>query len=476
MSMPLNINIRLRLNNQPGTLAMVLTIVAKGKGSLGAIELISASPSHITRDLMIRLRDRSHLGDIIGAMELIPDVEIIHVADRVIMEHLGGKIEVSSKRPLQNWEDLALVYTPGVASVSEAIANEPDMVYKLTMKGNSVAIVTDGSAILGLGNLGPTAALPVMEGKAVLFKRFANINAFPLCLDVHEPDQIIAAVAAIAPSFGGINLEDIAAPKCFEIEEKLSKILDIPVFHDDQHGTAIVTLAGLLNALKVINKNIEDIKMVLSGAGAAGVAITKLLRKAGVKHIIVCDRKGAIARDNMPTVSSKIWIAENTNEECLHGSLKEVLIGADVFVGVSAPGLLSRDDVMKMAERPVVFALANPDPEVDPDEIYDIVGVIATGRSDYPNQINNALAFPGLFRGALNCHARTINDEMCLAAAYALAGIVKDTQLAAENIMPSIFNDVVASTVSKAVEKAAERTGVYRNILNGKEEELDSLA
>ncbi|TEB07084.1 NAD-dependent malic enzyme [Pelotomaculum schinkii] len=475
MSMPLNINIRLRLNNQPGTLARVLTIVAKEKGSLGAIELVSASPSYIIRDLMIRLRDRRHLGDIIGALDALPDVEIIHVADRVVMKHLGGKIEVSSTRPIQNWEDLALVYTPGVAGVSEAIAQDPDMVYKLTMKGNSVAIVTDGSAILGLGNLGPAAALPVMEGKAVLFKRFANINAFPLCLDVHEPEQIIEAVAAIAPSFGGINLEDIAAPKCFEIEEKLANMLDIPVFHDDQHGTAIVTLAGLLNALKVVNKNIQDVQVVISGAGAAGVAITRLLQKAGVKHIIVCDRKGAIARDNMPTVNSKKWIAENTNEECRHGSPKEVLTGADVFVGVSAPRLLNRDDIMKMAERPVVFALANPDPEVEPEEIFDIAGVIATGRSDYPNQINNALAFPGLFRGALNCHARTINDEMCLAAAYALAGIVKDEQLTADNIIPSIFNDVVAPTVAKAVEKAAEQTGVSRSILNGKEKEFDSL-
>lgn len=475
MSMPLNITIRLKLKNQPGTLARVLTIVAKEKGSLGAIELISASPSHITRNLMVRLRDRSHLGDIIGALDALPDVEILHVADRVIMKHLGGKIEVSAKRPIQNWEDLALVYTPGVASVSEAIAQDPDMVYKLTMKGNSVAIVTDGSAILGLGDLGPAASLPVMEGKAALFKRFANIDAFPICLDVHEPDQIIETVKAIAPSFGGINLEDIAAPKCFEVEEKLSQMLDIPVFHDDQHGTAIVTLAGLLNALKVIDKNIEDIKMVISGAGAAGVAITKLLQKAGVKHIIVCDRKGAIARDNMPNVSSKIWIAENTNEECLHGPLKEVLTGADVFVGVSAPGLLNRDDVLKMAERPVVFALANPDPEIEPEEIFDIAGVIATGRSDYPNQINNALAFPGLFRGALNSHARTINDEMCLAAAHALAGIIKDDQLTADNIIPSIFNDAVAPAVARAVEKAAEQTGVSRSILNGQEEEFDAL-
>lgn len=460
MVMSSNITIRLKLSNRPGTLAKVLTAVAQEGGSLGAIDIISATPSHITRDLMIRLRDRNHLGELTGALEEIPGVHLIHIADRVFTRHLGGKIEVTSKKPVSNWEDLSLVYTPGVAGISEAIAGDPALAYKLTMKGNSVAIVTDGSAVLGLGNLGPKAALPVMEGKAVLFKRFANIDAFPICLDVHEPKQIIDAVRAIAPAFGGINLEDIAAPQCFEIEESLTHLLDIPVFHDDQHGTAIVVLAGLVNALKVVGKQMAEINLVLSGAGAAGVAIAKILLGAGVRNIIACDRNGAIARDNPPGNPSKRWLAENTNNKCAHGKVSEVIAGADVFIGVSGPGLLGREDIQKMADKPVVFALANPDPEIEPEEISDIAGVIATGRSDYPNQINNALAFPGVFRGALDCRARTINDEMCLAAAYALAGMVPDEQLTAENVIPSIFNDEVAPVVAKAVEEAAKRTGV----------------
>lgn len=463
--MSLNLVIRLKLVNKPGSLAKVLALIAREGGSLGAIDLISASPAYVIRDLMIRLSGKAHLEKLVGAMEELPEVQVIRISDRVFMSHQGGKIEITPKRPILNWEDLSLMYTPGVAGISEAIAAETDMAYGLTMKGNSVAIVTDGSAVLGLGNLGPYAALPVMEGKAVLFKKFANIDAFPLCLDVHEPGQIIDAVTACAPAFGGINLEDIAAPKCFEIEEKLSGLLDIPVFHDDQHGTAIVTLAGLINALKVVGKNMAGVKLVISGAGAAGIAVTKIFKIAGVRDIIVCDRKGAIARDLPPQQPSKRWIAENTNEQCVHGSLKEVIAGADVFVGVSGPGLLNREDVKKMAEKPVVFALANPDPEVEPKEIYDVAEVIATGRSDYPNQINNALAFPGVFRGALDCRARVINDEMCLSAAYALAGMISNEELSVENIIPSVFNDQVAKVVAKAVKEAAVHTGVSKDFL-----------
>lgn len=464
MVMSLNFTIRLKLVNRPGTLARVLNIIAQEGGSLGSIDLITASPNSTTRELMIRFQEKGHLEGLLRALEQIPDVQVIHVADRVFTKHIGGKIEMTAKRPIENWEDLSMVYTPGVAVVSETLSQEPDLAYRLTMKGNTVAIVTDGSAVLGLGNLGPTGALPVMEGKAVLFKQFAGVDAVPICLNVHEPQQIIDAVAALAPAFGGINLEDIAAPKCFEIEEKLGQLLDIPVFHDDQHGTAIVTVAGLINALRVVDKKINEIKLVLSGAGAAGVAITKMLLIAGVRNIIVCDRKGAISRHNLPQAPSKVWLAENTNPEGVQGSLKEVIAGADVFVGVSAPGVLSREDIMKMADRPVVFALANPDPEVQPEQIYDIAGVIATGRSDYPNQINNALAFPGVFRGALNSHAKTINDEMCLAAAHALAGIITDDELNAENIIPSVFNDQVAPTVARAVEKVAQETGVSRQL------------
>ncbi|ABO51458.1 Malate dehydrogenase (oxaloacetate-decarboxylating) [Desulforamulus reducens MI-1] len=462
----LNITLQLRLANKPGTLAKVLDAIALEGGSLGAIDLVSATPSFITRDLMVRLKEKGHLNDLIQTLKRIPDVQVTHVADRVITRHMGGKIEVVPKRPVQNWEDLAIVYTPGVAVVSETLAQKPDMAYKLTMKGNTVAIVTDGSAVLGLGNLGPTGALPVMEGKAVLFKQFGGVDAVPICLDVHEPQQIIDTVAALAPAFGGINLEDIAAPKCFEIEEKLKQLLDIPVFHDDQHGTAIVTVAGLINALKVVDKDIHSIKLVMSGAGAAGVAIANILISAGVRNLIVCDRKGAISRHNMPSEPSKQWLAENTNPENIQGSLKEVIAGADAFVGVSAPGVLNRADIQKMSPKPVVFALANPEPEIPPEEIYDIAGVIATGRSDYPNQINNALAFPGIFRGALNCHATTINDEMCLAAAYALAGIIEEDQLTAEHIIPSVFNEKVAPAVSKAVEDVARKTGVSRKGLH----------
>ncbi|MDD2443571.1 MAG: NAD-dependent malic enzyme [Desulfotomaculaceae bacterium] len=457
-----NVVMKLKLINRPGTLAKVLSVIAREGGSLGAIDLISASPSHVTRELMVKLRDREHLEELIGILEIVPDVEVVSIADRVFLKHTGGKIEIKPRRPVQNWEDLSLIYTPGVAGVSEAIYDKPDMAYKYTMKGNSVAIVTDGSSVLGLGDLGPAPALPVMEGKAILFKRFANIDAFPLCLDVHEPRQIIEAVVACAPAFGGINLEDIAAPKCFEIEEKLSRRLDIPVFHDDQHGTAIVTLAGLINALKVTGRKMADIQLVISGAGAAGVSIIRLLKRAGAQNIIVCDRQGAIARDNLPKHAHKRWIAENTNKQRVHGSLKDVVAGADVFIGVSGPNLLGREDILKMAKNPVVFALANPEPEVSPEDIHDIAGVIATGRSDYPNQVNNALAFPGVFRGALDCHAKNINGEMCLAAAHALAGVVREGQLCAENIMPSVFNDNVANTVAKAVKRVAGRMGVSR--------------
>ncbi|MFZ5633001.1 MAG: NAD-dependent malic enzyme [Bacillota bacterium] len=465
MAVSLNITIRLQLANRPGTLAQVLLVIAREGGNLGAIDLVSASPSHVVRELMVRLRHRECLESLLGALEKIDGVQVLRVADRVVLKHLGGKIEIKAKREIHDREDLSLIYTPGVARVSEAVARNPEMAYRLTMKGNFVAIVSDGSAVLGLGNIGPRAALPVMEGKAVLFKKFAGIDAVPLCIGVHDTRAIIDTVAACAPTFGGINLEDIAAPRCFEIEEQLTRLLDIPVFHDDQHGTAIVTLAGLLNALRVVNKRLDKVKIVISGAGAAGVAVTKILLAAGAGHIVVCDRKGAITRDNPPGEPSKRWLADHTNEGRVHGSLGEVIAGADVFIGVSGPGLLHREDILRMAGKPVVFALANPEPEVEPEEIYDIAGVVATGRSDYPNQINNALAFPGVFRGALNCHARTINDEMYLAAAHALAGIVKDHELSAEYVIPSVFNEDVCPALARAVEEAAAKTGASRRYL-----------
>ncbi|MZP30331.1 NAD-dependent malic enzyme [Heliobacterium undosum] len=471
MSIAVNVLLRLKLENQPGMLAQVLSIIAAHEGHPGSIDLVSASTTHVIRELMVRLHDSRAFERLLAELRETPGVQVIRVADRVFLRHVGGKIEVRSRCPVANREDLSLIYTPGVGAISELIAREPDMAFPLTMKGNAIAIVTDGSAVLGLGDLGPAAALPVMEGKAVLFKRFAGINAVPICLDVHEPQAIIDAVRAIAPAFGGINLEDIAAPKCFEIEQRLSEILDIPVFHDDQHGTAIVTLAGLLNALKVVGKELAQARIVIAGAGAAGMAITAMLLKAGATDLIVCDRKGAISRDEGPSQPSKRWIAEHTNAGCVKGPLKKVVAGADVFIGVSGPGVLDRADVETMAARPVIFALANPEPEIEPETVHDIAGVIATGRSDYPNQINNALAFPGIFRGALDCHARTISDEMSLAAAYALAGLVPEEELSAEHIIPSIFHEEVASVVARAVVEVARRTGVARPTPHGPGEE-----
>ncbi|MDA8334972.1 MAG: NAD-dependent malic enzyme [Peptococcaceae bacterium] len=464
MVMPLNVMVQLKLANRPGTLARVLTTVAEYGGNLGSIDLVSVSPGHKVRDLMIGLHDSQQIQPLLDKLAGLPDIELLHVADRVLLAHRGGKIQVVPKRQLQNREDLAVVYTPGVARVSQAIYDRREYVYDLTMKGNTIAIVTDGSAVLGLGNLGPEAALPVMEGKAMLFKSFGEVDAVPLCLSVHEPDAIIAAVAAVAPAFGGINLEDIAAPKCFEIEEKLSAMLDIPVFHDDQHGTAIVVLSGLINALKVTGREMGSARVVMSGAGAAGVAIAKILLGAGVGDLVVCDREGAINRERKLDVPSKAWLAGHTNRVGKRGSLQEVVTGADVFIGVSGPGLLVREDIRRMAPRPVVFALANPEPEVDPETIYDITGVLGTGRSDYPNQINNVLAFPGVFRGALDCHARSINEEMILAAARALAESVKEEELAADYIIPSVFSPDVAAHVAGAVGDAAVKSGVARKL------------
>ncbi|WP_165613490.1 NAD-dependent malic enzyme [Desulfotruncus arcticus] len=463
--MSLNITIRLQLANQPGTLAGVLEVIAREGGNLGAIDLVSASANYLVRELMVSVNNRAGLIGVVEALDRLPGVQVLHVIDRVFQRHLGGKMEIRAKREILSREDLSLIYTPGVARVSTAIAGDAEKAYRLTMKGNTVAVITDGSAVLGLGNVGPEAALPVMEGKAVLFKKFAGIDAIPLCVNVHEPEKIIDFVLACSPTFGAINLEDIAAPGCFEIEKQLTSRLDIPVFHDDQHGTAIVTLAGLINSLKVVGKQLESVKIVISGAGAAGVAITKILMDAGAQDIIVCDRRGTISRDNLPQEASKRWLAEHTNRSLQKSSLKEAVSSADVFIGVSSANLLNRADIMRMASNPIVFALANPDPEVEPEEVHDLCGVIATGRSDYPNQINNALAFPGVFRGALDCHARMINDNMCLAAAQALAGIVKPDQMSAEYIIPSIFNEDVCPAVARAVENAARITDVSRKYL-----------
>ena len=378
-------------------------------------------------------------------------------SDRTFLLHLGGKLEVRSKVPLRTRDDLSMAYTPGVARVCRAIAENPEDARKLTIKRNAVAVVTDGSAVLGLGNIGPFAAMPVMEGKAVLFKQFADVDAWPVALATQETGEIVRAVELIAPAYGGINLEDIAAPRCFEVERRLRELLDIPVFHDDQHGTAIVVLAALTNALRVIGKKLSELRVVMSGAGAAGVAIVKILQAEGVGEIVVCDRAGILHPERDRLDESKRWVAENTNSERLRGGLLDALAGADVLIGVSSANLLQPEDVSTMARDAIVFALANPDPEVDPAGARRYAAVVATGRSDEPNQINNVLAFPGVFRGALDAEARTITEAMKVAAARAIAACVADDELRPDYIVPSVFDRHVAPAVALAVQEAAER-------------------
>jgi malate dehydrogenase (oxaloacetate-decarboxylating) len=392
---------------------------------------------------------------IIAAVKALPDVKLLKVSDRTFDLHRRGKISIESRIPLTSQDDLAMAYTPGVGRICTAIAHQPELVYSLTIKGNTVAVVTDGSAVLGLGNLGPEAALPVMEGKAMLFKEFAGIDAFPICLATQDPEEIIATVKRIAPVFGGINLEDIGAPRCFEIEKRLRAELNIPVFHDDQHGTAIVSLAALINALKFVKKSLDTVKIVINGAGAAGIAIATLFKTAGATDIILCDSLGILSqnRDDL-TPEKQAWAVAAS------GKLGDALKGADVFLGVSVPGVLTPEMVKGMAKNAIVFAMANPIPEIQPELINDLVAVVATGRSDYPNQINNVLAFPGLFRGALDCRARAITDNMYLEAAKAIASLITPANLNRENIIPSVFDGRVVTAVAAAVQHAARQDGV----------------
>jgi len=377
-------------------------------------------------------------------------------------KHLG-KLEIASKVKIETKEDLALAYTPGVAEPCRKIYENEENVYKYTAKGNIVAVVTDGTAILGLGDIGPKAGLPVMEGKAILFKEFANVDAFPICLDTKDVDEIVSTIQLISPGFGGINLEDISAPRCFEVEEKLKKVLDIPVFHDDQHGTAIVVLAGLINATKVVGKNLQDLKVVVNGAGSAGTAIAKLLLSSGVKNIIVCDKVGILYRGMEKIDDAKTALTEITNPENIKGNLSDALIDADVFIGVSAPGIVSQQMVKSMNKDSIVFGMANPTPEIMPDEAKEAgAKVVGSGRSDYPNQVNNVLVFPGLFRGALDVRAKEINEEMKLAAAYAIANYIKDEDLNENNVIPTALDKGVAAKVAEAIAKAARETGVAR--------------
>jgi malate dehydrogenase (oxaloacetate-decarboxylating) len=454
--------LRVHLDDRPGVFADLAHAIAEAGGNLGAIDLVRVEQGKKVRDVTVDAASADHIERIVAAVHGLAGVEVEHVSDRTFLLHLGGKIEMVSKAPLKTRDDLSMAYTPGVARVCTAIADDPGKVWNLTIKSNTVAVVSDGTAVLGLGDIGPEAAMPVMEGKAMLFKEFGGVDAWPICLSTKEPDEIVAAVSAIAPGFGGINLEDISAPRCFEIESRLKESLDIPVFHDDQHGTAVVVIAALLNALRLVGKRMEDIRVVITGVGAAGVATTDMLLASGVHNIVGCDRRGALHRGRSDLGPWKAAFAERTNPEGFSGSADEALAGVDVFIGLSGPGAITRDGVATMAEGAIVFAMANPVPEVAPEEIEGLAQVIATGRSDYPNQINNVLAFPGIFRGALDVRASTIDEEMKLAAAEAIAAVVKPDELSPEYVIPSVFNRDVAPAVATAVAAAAEASGVAR--------------
>ena len=458
-----SITIRAQYPNKPGMLGRVASVIGEAGGDISSIDLVEVDKAHMVRDITVGATDSDQARKVIDALRDIPGLVVRSASDRVFLAHLGGKIEVQNRIPVTTRRDLSTVYTPGVARVSNAIYQDPEVAWSLTIKRNTVAIVTDGSAILGLGNLGPKAALPVMEGKAMLFREFANVNAWPICLDTNDPDEIVTVVKAIAPGFGGINLEDISAPRCFEIEERLRAELDIPVFHDDQHGTAVVVLAALFNALKIVGKPIDEIKVCISGVGAAGTAIAKILRAAGVKTIVGVDINGIVYPGRPAGMNPALdRYAAEMNPQGSAGTLKDAIVGADVFIGVSAADVLTADDVRKMNRDAIVFALANPDPEIDPEEIEGIARIIATGRSDYPNQINNVLCFPGLFRGVLDVRAREINEPMKLAAAKAIAGTIGKNELSEEYIIPSVFNRNVVRAVAREVAQAAQATGVAR--------------
>ncbi|QYJ05758.1 NAD-dependent malic enzyme [Nocardioides panacisoli] len=434
-----------------GVVGQVATAISESGGVVTAIDVADSSHERLVVDVTCSAADSDHAGELQEVVAGVPGVEVHKVSDRTFLIHLGGKLEVSSKVPLKTRDDLSLAYTPGVGRVSTALAANPDDIPRLTSKGNAVAVVTDGSAVLGLGNIGPGAALPVMEGKAALFKRFGGINAWPICLDTQDTDEIVRVVEMIAPGFGGINLEDIAAPRCFEVEEQLQERLDIPVFHDDQHGTAIVVLAGLINALRVVDKQLEDVRAVVAGAGAAGTAIVRLLLAAGVPDVVVCDRNGALVAGDDSLSPAHAELAAETNPRRVSGDLRTALAGADVFVGVSAPGVLDPEWITDMAEAPIVFAMANPDPEVDPAAASRYAAVVASGRSDFPNQINNVLAFPGVFRGLLDARASDVTMEMMLRAADAIAHVVRDEELNPSFIMPSVFHPDVHKAVAAAI-------------------------
>ena len=458
-----SMTVRLDIVNRPGMLGRVTSAIGKAGGDIGAIDLVQVGKNTVTRDITFKARDDKHGTQVVDRLRAVSGVKVVNVSDRTFLMHLGGKIEVRGKMAVKTRDDLSMAYTPGVARVCMAIHEDPEKAYTLTIKQNCVAVVTDGTAVLGLGDIGPRAALPVMEGKALLFKELAGVDAFPLCLATKDPNEIVKIVKAISPVFGGINLEDISAPRCFTIEERLKKELDIPVFHDDQHGTAVVILAALVNALKIVKKRMSDVTVVFSGAGASATATAKLLMKVGVRHVIGSDRSGLLYKGRKENMNPmKVWFAEHTNPKRLRGEIGQALEGADVFIGLSGPGVVTLKDIKRMARDPIVFAMANPVPEIMPEEVDRHVKVMATGRSDYPNQINNVCGFPGIFRGLLDVRARTFNDEMKIAAAHAIANIVSKSELNAEYITPSVFDKRVVEAVASAVAQSAYDTGVAR--------------
>lgn len=457
------VTFRLRLKNIPGTLGKTLTAIGKVGGSMGNIQIIKANKEFKIRDLAVYVSTDKQVKEIMDAISTIGKdlVEILSVKDKVFELHEKGKIFLSNRISITTFEDLSRVYTPGVAKVCKAIQERPELAMEYTIIKNTVAVVTDGTAILGLGDIGPVAGMPVMEGKAMLFKAFGNIDAFPILLNTKDVDEIVKTIIAIAPTFGGINLEDISAPRCFEIEKRLKAALNISVFHDDQHGTAVVCLAGLINALKVVGKKIENISIVISGAGAAGTSIAKILLSAGAKNIVVCDTSGIIYKGRAINMNpAKNDLAQITNPDNEKGTIADAMREKDVFIGVSGPNVITKEMIKTMRKDPIVFAMANPNPEIEPDSIEDSARIIATGRSDYHNQINNVLCFPGLFRGALDIGAITINDEMKMAAAYAIANTIDGEHLSEDYIIPSVFNEKVHKEVAKAVANAAAKSGV----------------
>jgi len=459
-----SITIRAEIENRIGMFAQIATAISRAGGDFESADIVRTGKGKLVRDITVNARDEIHEKEIVVSIKNISGVKVLRVMDRTFFAHEGGKIEIHNRIPVRDRNDLSKVYTPGVARVCMDIHEHKEHAYRYTIKGNSVAIITDGTAVLGLGDIGPEAAMPVMEGKAMIFKEFANIDAFPIALKTKDTGAIISTIKNISPPFGGINLEDISAPRCFEIENRLRKELDIPVIHDDQHGTAVVVLASLINVARLLKKDLRKFRIVISGAGAAGMANALMLSAFGVKDIVVCDRKGAIYAGRKEDMNIyKKSLAQKTNPRKIKGSISDAMKGADAFIGLSAPNIITTDDIKNMSKQRVVFALANPEPEISPEDALPLVRVLATGRSDYPNQINNMLSFPGIFRGLLDVKAKGVNEKVKFAAAKAIAHTVKDDELHEDYILPSIFDRKVVTSVAHAVSEAAIKTGLARH-------------